>query len=655
MSVIVKIIGENDQTDEYLAAERLRIIICDSVPATAIGEIVVFPSATLFGQAVKDVDLLMIGHMKNYSVQTEFNHNDAFCEEEVLIESFCTTIEVKSHTASGIRREGTNWKVRYKSEWHNVTKQSNDQRISAKNFFINALGDSPFITNLIWFTEVTSEELKPLEMINGKTIPSNVLPDYFDFSQIGKLFVLQRIPWLRNNRYTFECGFGGNDVDAYSRPLALFSKAKEGMGNLTRKKIEQITSEELSVQEPSFEEGKMSIFRGRAGAGKTIDLIKLAIRLVDEKSARVQILTYNRALVSDIRRLFALADLPDMFEEKCVSVNTMQSYFYGLISGCLYDGKLNGEEFLSRYEELIQEMLSFLKSDEEAKPIIREICEDNPKLNWEYIFIDEAQDWSSRERDLILLLFEKSHLLIADGGKQFVRMIEPCDWTVVSNRENIKLKYCLRQKRNIIKFINQYATRLDDGYNKIVASDKMSGGHVIILRDKSQFYDCMKRELKYVKKVENIPYDMLYLVPSTLVKHEEDVEFSLKKEFEHRGLLLWDGTNESNRLDYAVNPDEARVLQYESARGLEGWTVCCLDFDEFIRIKEQQYNPENEGNALFLESSKDRKNKYMLNWALIPMTRAIDTLIITLKDEDSEEAKAILELAAYNSDYIEVI
>ncbi len=141
----------------------------------------------------------------------------------------------------------------------------------------------------------------------------------------------------------------------------------------------------------------MNIFRGRAGTGKPIDLIKIAIKIVDEKESRVQILTYNRALVSDLRRLFALAELPDMFNDKCISFNTMQSFFYGLINGCLYDGKLSGEEFLSKYEDLLTEMIDFLKSGSDAKELINSLREDNPKLNWEYIFIDEAQDWSENE------------------------------------------------------------------------------------------------------------------------------------------------------------------------------------------------------------------------------------------------------------------
>lgn len=655
MSVIIRIIGENDQSDEFLAAERLKKIIEETVPNKVFGEIILFPSATLYGQTVKDIDLMMIGHLKNYSVKTSFYHKDSFEEDKVFIESFCTTIEVKSHTASGIMREGTNWKVKYNNGWHNVTKQSNDQRIAAKKFFENSLGKTPFITNLIWFTEITDTELRNLQTVNGSNILSNVLPDNFDFSYIAKLLVLQRIPWMKNGNYFFECGFGGNDVEAYRKPLAFFSKAKEGMGDLTRKKIEQITQSVLDEYLPSFQDGKMSIIRGRAGSGKTIDLIRIAVKLVEEKGVRVQILTYNRALVSDIRRLFALAELPDMFEEKCVAINTMQSYFYNLINSCLYNGNLTGDVFLKNYQSLLTELLDFLRSGVEAQQIIKEICNDNTKLHWDYVFIDEAQDWQSVERDLILLLYNAAHIFIADGGNQFVRMSESCDWTIVDSRENIKLKYCLRQKRNIVKFINQFVSLYNVNYSKIISSEKMAGGKIIIICDDSQLYRVLRNEHKNIQKAGNIPYDMLYLVPNTLVTHDEEASFCLIQEFEENGIFLWDGTNQKYRLDYAIDPNEARVFQYESSRGLEGWTVCCIHFDEYLKIKEQQYEPSIGANALFLESAEERKNKYLLNWAMIPMTRAIDTLIITLKNKDSKVAQQILSLAKKNLDYVEII
>lgn len=45
---------------------------------------------------------------------------------------------------------------------------------------------------------------------------------------------------------------------------------------------------------------------------------------------------------------------------------------------------------------------------------------------------------------------------------------------------------------------------------------------------------------------------------------------------------------------------ESRGVQYESSRGLEGWPVCCMNFDEYMQIKESQFDLSTEGNALFL-------------------------------------------------------
>ena len=657
MAVFVKIIGDDDGSDEYRAAERLKQIIETSISKTAMGEVILFPSATLYGQAVKDVDIIMIGGLKNYSAKAKFNHDGHFQEDTIFLESFCTTIEVKSHSISRIRREGTNIQVFYsKSGWHNATKQSNDQKNSAMNFFNNALGDSPYITNLLWLVEVSENELDNLLSIGSKIIPSNVLPEAFDFQRVLQKLALQRVPWKYGNRYVIECKFNGKDAGAVTKPLMFFAKAKSGMGELTRRKIEQITYKELEGNNLRFDGNTLNIFRGRAGTGKTIDLIKIAINLVDEKGARVQILTYNRALVSDIRRLFALAELPDMFEEKCVSVNTMQSYFFGVINGCLYNGNLTGEDYLEKYPKLLKEMIEFIESDEEAPEMIKSICEDNPRLNWEYILIDEAQDWSEEERNLILHLYDKNNIIVADGGHQFVRGIVPCDWTAVSGRNNIKLKYCLRQKRNIVRFINYYAEMIDPSYSKVYSSDEMLGGNIIIVKDSDKLFRTVKAEKNALLKSGNEPYDMLFIVPPTLVENENGHRrFKMLNEFERKDILVWDGTNADNRLDYSVNLNESRVVQYESSRGLEGWTVCCLEFDEYMQIKERQFVPNAEGNALFLQSAEEIKKKYLLNWALLPMTRAIDTLIITLKDENNIYSESLLRLADQYSDYISVI
>ncbi|MEG1313704.1 MAG: hypothetical protein RSD40_05260, partial [Bacilli bacterium] len=57
-------------------------------------------------------------------------------------------------------------------------------------------------------------------------------------------------------------------------------------------------------------------------------------------------------------------------------------------------------------------------------------------------------------------------------------------------------------------------------------------------------------------------------------------------------------------------------------------------------------------SALLLESAEEKKNKYIFNWAMIPMTRAIDTLVITLKDEESQVGKVLKELSIICNDYV---
>ena len=72
MSVNVLVYGADKDSDEYEAALKMRNIIKNSLPSTVNGEIVLYASATLYGQAVKDVDLMMVGNIENYSTVLEF-------------------------------------------------------------------------------------------------------------------------------------------------------------------------------------------------------------------------------------------------------------------------------------------------------------------------------------------------------------------------------------------------------------------------------------------------------------------------------------------------------------------------------------------------------------------------------------------------------
>lgn len=651
MSVNVMVCGADQTTDEYIAALKLKRIILDSLPWDAIGEIVLFASATLMGQAVKDIDILMIGEVKNYSVDAEFCTEANGCvKEKVVISSFCTTIEVKGHDISGILVNGTDFYVKYGAKTHCVTDQSNKQKIAAKNFFERTLMDSPFVTNVIWFTQTTPGDIKKLLANNGRTMPSNVLGRDFDFKELVQLLIWQKPPHKKWDTYIFDSNHNSNSLQTIKNAMSLFSKTKAHMGEMTRRRIEQLTNKAFQADALIDAQGKVSIYRGRAGTGKTVGLLQTAIHLVDEKQARVLMLTYNKALVSDIRRLLALAELPDMFEENCLHINTMHSYFFQRTNTVLYNGRMRGNKFLEKYDSILKELLSFM-NDNDTVEMVKEICASDSILDWDYVLIDEAQDWSNLERDIILKLFDKGKIIVADGGQQFVRRINVCDWSVIRDRNNIKLKYCLRQKENLVAFVNAYSQKLDILGSKILTKNNAPGGKVIITTD-DKIFSVHYQEMQRLSDAGNIAYDMLYLVPHELVKRNYgDSSFALKTKFEQNGIFIWDGTSSDNRENYSIDAEEMRLLQYDSARGLEGWTVVCMDFDVFLKEKSAEYQ-DGSVDALMLESQEERKQKYLYNWAMIPLTRAIDTIIITIKDQTSETARLLKRISEEHPDFV---
>ena len=166
---------------------------------------------------------------------------------------------------------------------------------------------------------------------------------------------------------------------------------------------------------------------------------------------------------------------------------------------------------------------------------------------------------------------------------------------------------------------------------------------------------------------------MLFLVaPSKIIsdgekeitfKRNEQDENSITKTIKQRHCSLvdefsgqidfWDGTNKELRRDYPVKVDQHRLIQYESCRGLEGWTVVCIEIDELVKYLSNKYKADTDNLELELESPEEKKNRYIYMWSLIPLTRAIDTLVITIKDKNSDIAKKLYELHKENSEFIE--
>jgi hypothetical protein len=189
-------------------------------------------------------------------------------------------------------------------------------------------------------------------------------------------------------------------------------------------------------------------------------------------------------------------------------------------------------------------------------------------------------------------------------------------------------------------------------------------GGKIVISLKAYTKELHELHIKECKSKGNSEYEMLFLVPPSLVtkgatinKYQETVKsssFKLKSEFEDMGIKIWDGTSLDLRSEYVVDVNQHRLLQYESCRGLEGWTVVCLELDQFIKWKLEKFSDDGF-NELALESIDERRHKFVYLWSLIPLTRAIDTLIITIKDPRSEVATFLRKVYEENPDFIQWI
>ena len=676
MPVEIKITGVKQNTDEYNAARELREMFEESFKGfpKADGEILIAKSVTLIGQEVKDVDLVVIGKLKNFQIQLKTKSyiskdlDRDLKSRNVFINDFCFVIEIKKHTIENVRLHGTQLLVRYGGKYHDATEQSEKQKYALRRYFEERVGGSPYICNFIWLKNVSPNEIKTLIGESSWDAAHNYLPNKFQLKWLVQLACLQKIPYQPNEQAP--CRFNSTikeDSNSYieviDSALNFFTEVKKGMGELTRKKLEQITKKLLKEQKYAQAIGeKLVILSGRAGTGKTIRLLNIACDLALQQGQRCLILTYNHALVSDIRRTLALGDIPDR-DEYTVNISTLHKFFYDIFNGFEIGFQENvmikakGQSYTDWYNDNLNELYGYFKERVIDKSDLDKLMKKNhTQLAWDYILIDEGQDWDEREKDLIFFIFGRENVIVADGVDQLVRSQEKCIWQRGMSKNDFHMTYGkkgLRQKKELVSFIAKFASEIELGGWDIEPSDDLHGGRIIIkvgdytkeLHD-TLYTDC--------KEKGNSAYDMLFLVPPSLVKESQSCSFSFLDSCNKNGIRIWDGTSRDLRINYSISIEEHRLLQYDSCRGLEGWVVICLHLDEFIQYKFNTFE-ENKRREEALLDFNHKRARFVNYWTLIPLTRAIDTLVITIKDRDSNAAKVLRRLHEENPDSVEWI
>src|SRR5262249_31016187 len=132
------------------------------------------------------------------------------------------------------------------------------------------------------------------------------------------------------------------------------------------------------------------VLRGRGGTGKTVILLQMACRAFDDANARSLVLTYNQALVADMRRIMALLGLPSNESDGGVRIDSAMAFVGRLLRkfGVVSDEK----SFIEQYDGVckqLAELFRDLPSDE-----VSQLLSDDPDhFRFDYILIDEGQDW----------------------------------------------------------------------------------------------------------------------------------------------------------------------------------------------------------------------------------------------------------------------
>lgn len=603
------------------------------------GRIDIFPSITAFGQKnnTKDVDLFFVAEFNGFTLEDGFVDNNGK-DRDVEIRNFACTLEIKRHSLNNIRREKSDILVHYLTTdyWENASYQCSQEALALKGYFEGKFGSSPWIYKYIWLWSLSDEAIQVLDDGDGM----NILSSTFDLEQFFLDATYQRKPYYDERQSLFK--ISSWNYSYYDQIVNLLSKTITLPDGLTLRRINDLLVTEIDRSEEYNNIGKkLTIVSGRAGTGKTFTILRYAIRIAKERSARCLILTYNKALVSDIRRMLAFMHIPSGIGANSVQILTMDQFFFRLcMETHLVDGALEQDEFNSGYEDRLKDLLVAL--------------DNHHGRNWDYAFVDEGQDWSPLQKDILFKIFTPNNVVVADGVDQFIRSTEKLSWQdgVDANDFDISSKtICLRQKANLVSFLLDYCDQVGLDW-KVESKSEFGGGEVYIIAGN---YDTNlhKQIVQNCKKAKCENYDILFLVPEQAVDKQDphNPHFKLYDSFYHAGISLFDGTNPNVRSGYPVVDESCRLFEYESCRGLEGWAVVCMNFDDLIDSKHRHYI-EPEGSSLALKSKEQLENEYVYLWSLMPLTRAVDTLVITLKKRDGEIVNVFKRIAQRHPDFV---
>lgn len=546
---------------------------------------------------------------------------------EIWFNNVLLVLELKKHnTQDSISIRNGNLYVKYVDGFKNASEQNSAQVFHLKSHLAERLNinssNIPKIHNFIWLNRCSG---KPEEYDEIDNIIYG--PIKFE-SLLSQLVQIQKpISYDEGLNISFSSTNNQDVSNLLNNYFEILSKEKAiGLGRITRNKFEKIFNLNLSDKNKSKinEIGeKLLVIKGKPGTGKTIYLLNIAYLLI-EKEFRPIILTYNKALVLDINRMLYYNGRNDL-----INVITIHKFLLDILNKCGYKNLI--ENNFEEYEKALH-LLFELVSEDSSENIKKQLG-----VNLDVVLIDEAQDCLTIEKELLFKIFGKENIIISNGDRQIVRNNNNTNWTESISRNNfnlIILEVSYRNKKDLVDFFNTFSTiYYEENPWNLKENNSITGGKLYLIQSKHFDKNFHKKLVDELSENGNSMYDMMFLTPNysnanNYIKILEDL-------IDSNG---YKSISNLNDCDYKFPVDEHRVLNFHSCRGLEAWILVCWNLDLIIKNIKDDYT---------LNNINDQSLKlYITNWLLIIFSRAIDTLVITFDDINSEEAKLILRLAS---------
>lgn len=660
---MIQIIGDST-TAEYRAALELRRLIIQANPDLENNheqKVWIIAGAKCHGQEIRDIDLLLlIDFGKGIKYQTflpfDFRGN-TINNKEITVETLAIIIEVKNHTPESgmLRFEGSKVQVRYQNhfEWKDATEQNERQLYSVKGYSKSYGLESPYLVGLVWLRNVATLQIPDTAR--------NVIGS--DISWDGLLNVIGRNKPPYFDRTSGKWTQSAGSPDSVTRLADLFTKVVEPT-SLDRRRMEQLVQTTSDVNQLLGKVGRqMLILKGGGGTGKTMRLLQLAYQLYRDQDARALILTYNLALVADIRRLLTFLGIPDDLIDHSIQVKTVHSFFNEALTALGIEKFDNTYNFSDEYERRKDEALSYFEAGLLGSVDLQKLRElGKDVFCWEYIFVDEGQDWPLNEQKLLFHLFPVSQIVIADGLDQLTRSQTHANWkdSVLGASSQIAItnyKTCLRMKSGLARFTIQLALELGLPIPDWEPNLAVAGGKVIILEgDYFKQKELHQQLLQQNQSQGNQPVDMLFCVSPRLAQVQPGFGISrssVAQVFKDWGYDIWDGALISGRESYPTEVEQLRIVQYDSCRGLEGWTSVNLDLDGFYQHKLSLARDRLKLSSNSTEEIERKAQNEAARWTMIPLTRAMDTLIIQLSGQSPRLRTALRKTANICQDWVD--